>query len=241
MQHGNTNLRPGLTTIPFWTDNINNLPNIIQKNVFQKYINTLGLSVWKDISHEIITNIKASNKLWVPSDNLYFRDLYNLTTSDDDTNQIKAQWKQIHLRNGTEKTENQKKKKKVSSACKRLPLLCSIINKIIKKSKGIILNDAKISSLWCKKCEIIPHCGVTNNRLRIMIPILIPNDATFELYVGGEKKLMDDSSIGKPLVFDDSIEHTVKYENGGGESGGKNTVVLPRLVLLMNMKHPDML
>jgi len=74
-----------------------------------------------------------------------------------------------------------------------------------------------------------------------MIPILIPNDATFELYVGGEKKLMDDSSIGKPLVFDDSIEHTVKYENGGGESGGKNTVVLPRLVLLMNMKHPDML
>ena len=112
MQHGNTNLRPGLTTIPFWTDNINNLPNIIQKNVFQKYINTLGLSVWKDISHEIITNIKASNKLWVPSDNLYFRDLYNLTTSDDDTNQIKAQWKQIHLRNGTDNTENQKKKKK---------------------------------------------------------------------------------------------------------------------------------
>ena len=33
---------------------------------------------------------------------MYFRDLYNLTTSDDDTNQIKAQWKQIHLRNGTD-------------------------------------------------------------------------------------------------------------------------------------------
>ena len=69
-----------------------------------------------------------------------------------------------------------------------------------------------------------------------MIPQFKPNlspASTFQSDKGSTK--CKDSSIGKPLVFDDSIEHTVKYENGdhfgnlrkrGGEAWRLKTHVL---------------
>jgi hypothetical protein len=93
-------------------------------------------------------------------------------------------------------------------------------------SKGL-MGAAKLSALWCEKCEIIPHCGPTTTRLRLVIPLHQPIGSLYQLLVANK---VAPSMVGRPLVFDDSIEHTVRYTTGDSS--------IPRMILLMDIVHP---
>ena len=123
----------------------------------------------------------------------------------------------------------------ISSAA-AVPVLCSVVKRIVKSSGGAV-TSAKLSALWCDKCEILPHCGPTTEHLRIMVPLVVPTGATFDILVGNispPQKL----TLGQPLIFDDSIEHTVRYATPTTSlTTGK--LPSPRIVLLLDVEHPD--
>jgi hypothetical protein len=107
------------------------------------------------------------------------------------------------------------------------------------KSSGGVVASAKLSALWCDKCEIVPHCGPTTTRLRIMVPLVVPVGATFDILVGNTsppQKL----SPGRPLIFDDSIEHTVRYAKSKKDLPNTGKLPPPRIVLLLDIEHPDL-
>jgi aspartyl/asparaginyl beta-hydroxylase (cupin superfamily) len=57
-------------------------------------------------------------------------------------------------------------------------------------------------SLLAPKTRIPPHTGVTNARIVVHIPLIVPPDCGFR--VGAETREWE---LGKALVFDDTIEH----------------------------------
>ena len=57
-------------------------------------------------------------------------------------------------------------------------------------------------SLLAPKTRIPPHTGVTNARVVVHIPLIVPTDCGFR--VGAETRPWE---LGKALVFDDTIEH----------------------------------
>ncbi len=52
--------------------------------------------------------------------------------------------------------------------------------------------------------HIKPHHGPTNRKLRIYLPLIIPDGKKAALRVGGETRLLEE---GETLLFDDSFEH----------------------------------
>ena len=72
--------------------------------------------------------------------------------------------------------------------------------------------------------SIEPHCGPMNLRLRVHVPLRVP-DGECGLMVGGEA--MDWS--GDAIVFDDSYEHSAW-----------NRTDSERVVLLFDVWHPEL-
>ena len=159
-----------------------------------------------------VQEIPITSMLWKPSDDLYLRSLVS-------SNEVQGPiWRQLFIGNGT------------SSLCgqQKLPLLCMAVLSAVESAPPGLLFSAKVSFLSCSKCEIVPHCGPTTERLRIMIPLVLEKDAYFDLLVG-YKRPLHNITLGEPIIFDDSIEHTVRYESSSQE---------PRIVLLLDIKKP---
>jgi aspartate beta-hydroxylase len=72
--------------------------------------------------------------------------------------------------------------------------------------------------------HILPHRGVTNTRLVVHLPLIVPPDCA--LVVGGETHVWQE---GRVVVFDDSFEH---------EAWNKSDQ--PRAMLLMDVWHPEL-
>ena len=51
-----------------------------------------------------------------------------------------------------------------------------------------------------------PHCGVTNAKLRVNLPLLVPQDAPSRLRVADQEVKLREGHL---VVFDDSFEHEV--------------------------------
>jgi hypothetical protein len=94
--------------------------------------------------------------------------------------------------------------------------------------------------------RIWPHCGPTNARLRLHLPIAVPA-GEFTLSVGGERRRWRE---GVPLLFDDSFRHEVfakpslaAHDNVPtepvGDDGGVGYVGDVRLVLIVDVWHPS--
>jgi aspartate beta-hydroxylase len=81
---------------------------------------------------------------------------------------------------------------------------------------------AAFFSLLKPRTLIPPHTGVTNTRLVVHIPLVVPEGCWFR--VGNEKR---EWRIGEALVFDDSIEH--EAWNGSDE---------PRYLLIFDIWNP---
>ena len=88
----------------------------------------------------------------------------------------------------------------------------------------------------CPKCKVSfslisgnttipPHAGPTNSRLRAHLGLVVPKKGEVNIRVGNETVGW---KPGKWTVIDDSFEHEV-VNNGNG----------PRLILLVDFRHPD--
>jgi aspartate beta-hydroxylase len=79
-------------------------------------------------------------------------------------------------------------------------------------------------SILDKKSHIPPHCGVTNSRLIVHLPLVVPGNCRFR--VGSETR---EWKVGKAWVFDDTIEHEAWNDSD-----------VPRAVLIFDTWHPGL-
>ncbi|AVP99312.1 aspartyl beta-hydroxylase [Ahniella affigens] len=79
-------------------------------------------------------------------------------------------------------------------------------------------------SILAPGTHILPHTGVTNIRLVVHLPLLIPKDCA--LSVAGERHTWEPDQV---MVFDDTFEH---------EAWNKSPDT--RIILLMDTWHPDL-
>ena len=76
------------------------------------------------------------------------------------------------------------------------------------------------------RSHVKPHCGLTNTKLRVNLPLIVPSKTSSSIRVGEITKTLEE---GKILVFDDSFEHEVWNESDG-----------VRVVLLFDINHPEL-
>lgn len=79
--------------------------------------------------------------------------------------------------------------------------------------------------------EIAPHFGPSNTRLRVHVPLRVPEGGGATLTVAGETRTWQ---VGEPLIFDDSYEHAAQNLRNGEGLGSD------RVVLLFDVWHPDL-
>lgn len=79
-------------------------------------------------------------------------------------------------------------------------------------------------SILDKKSHIPPHSGVTNSRLIVHLPLVVPGNCRFR--VGSETREWE---VGKAWVFDDTIEHEAWNDSD-----------LPRAILIFDTWHPGL-
>ena len=71
----------------------------------------------------------------------------------------------------------------------------------------------------------MPHCGPSNARLRLHLPIA--HDAGATIRVGARPRRA--WAEGEPLVLDDSFEHDVRHRGAA-----------PRILLILDFWHPEL-
>jgi aspartate beta-hydroxylase len=77
-------------------------------------------------------------------------------------------------------------------------------------------------SILDPKTKIPPHTGVTNTRVTVHLPLIVPPDCSFR--VGGTTREFE---VGKAWLFDDTIEHEV-WNNSDA----------PRAILIFDIWNP---
>ncbi|CAK9093223.1 unnamed protein product [Durusdinium trenchii] len=90
---------------------------------------------------------------------------------------------------------------------------------------------AALSYMMCG-AHVKPHCGPTNHRLRLHLPLLLPSPQMTGLTVAGEARAWD---LHRCLIFDDSFEHEVQLPPLSREDALSDA----RVVLLLDLWHPD--
>ncbi|CAE7300669.1 Asph [Symbiodinium microadriaticum] len=93
-------------------------------------------------------------------------------------------------------------------------------------------------SLLTLGATIMPHCGPTNHRLRLHLPLLLPGGAQrmSGLTVAGETR---DWELHRCLVFDDSFEHEIRLPPSESGEPEPSLAQEARVVLLLDLWHPD--
>ena len=100
-------------------------------------------------------------------------------------------------------------------------------------------------SLMMPGACVRPHCGPTNHRLRLHLPLLLPGGVAQAdgLTVGGQTAPW---TVDQCLVFDDSFEHEVVVPHnadvGMGAAASTSSLALRelvRVVLIVDLWHPD--
>ena len=114
--------------------------------------------------------------------------------------------------------------------CQRCPrtaaLLCGDEGDLLRDASSCPLGSAFFSLLQ-PGTRLRPHCGPTNARLRAHLALVVPPGDNCKMRVGNApaRRWVE----GELLLFDDSFEHEVW-----------NNSPLPRLVLIVDMWHPDL-
>ena len=103
--------------------------------------------------------------------------------------------------------------------CDRFPRTAAIIDAA---PEEVRLAGVVMLSWLHPGTHLLPHCGFTNARLRLHLPLRIAQGA--HMRVGDRTVTWD---LGRSIVFDDSFEHEVRHD--GSE---------PRLVLLVDLFNP---
>mmetsp|Transcript_20142 Transcript_20142/g.56790 ORF Transcript_20142/g.56790 Transcript_20142/m.56790 type:complete len:245 (-) Transcript_20142:3-737(-) len=74
--------------------------------------------------------------------------------------------------------------------------------------------------------HIAPHCSPCNLRIRVHLPLIVPDPEACGMKVAGETRRWEE---GKALIFDDAYEHEV-WNDGDSD----------RVILLIDTWHPDL-
>jgi aspartate beta-hydroxylase len=124
-----------------------------------------------------------------------------------------GRWEEVVLYEAGRRQEN---------ACARFPVTTSVIEQI---PEATTFGPGVVTLSWLEPgAHVIPHCGRTNEQLRVHLGLRAPGGATIR--VGDQFQTWQD---GRRIVFDDSYEHEVWHR---GDS--------PRLVLLMDVLYPGL-
>ncbi|MDX0647509.1 aspartyl/asparaginyl beta-hydroxylase domain-containing protein [Sinorhizobium medicae] len=106
-----------------------------------------------------------------------------------------------------------------SLTCERFPHTAGVIEAAPEE----IRQAGMVMLSWLHSgTHILPHCGFSNARLRLHLPLRVADGAHMRI---GDRIVTWEQ--GRSLVFDDSFEHEVRHD--GHE---------PRLVLLVDLFHP---
>jgi aspartate beta-hydroxylase len=107
-------------------------------------------------------------------------------------------------------------------ACARFPVTAAVVDGIPEAAAAGI---GVVTLSWLYPgSRIVPHCGGSNARLRIHLGLRVPGGA--QIRVGDEVLTWQE---GRCIMFDDSFEHEVWHDGDA-----------PRVVLLMDVCHPDL-
>ena len=117
------------------------------------------------------------------------------------------------------------KKRLPGDLCSVVPTLCSVANKF---PGALSCRDGRMKIAVLEgKSHVKPHFGVTNTKLRVNLPLVVPQDASSYLRIGDVTEQLQE---GKIVVFDDSFEHEAWNTSPTGV----------RVVLLVDINHPDL-
>ena len=125
-----------------------------------------------------------------------------------------SDWTAIHLlQNGLS----------IEANAKHCPTTMALLN-AVPQPKIAGCSPNAMFSLLAPRTTIPPHHGVSNTRLVCHLPLIVPEGCWFR--VGAETKMW---GRGKPIIFDDTIEH---------EACNPSNAL--RVVLIFDVWHPDL-
>ncbi|CAB4062313.1 ASPH [Lepeophtheirus salmonis] len=168
------------------------------------------------------------------------------TKIKDDLEKIRVEWEKVRdevlkVKNGSgflQESENlldsgswqqfeiYKQGRKVKNNCLLTPFTCSLFEHF-PPARTNTRGQIKFS-IMSDNTHVHAHCGPTNTRLRIHLPLVVPSTAdSSNLKLRVTDKYLTWKE-GEFLIFDDSFDHEV-WNNSGGE----------RLVLIFDIWHPE--
>ena len=118
-----------------------------------------------------------------------------------------------------------------SALARAFPATIEVLEKVLDAAADRLPRGSAVFSVLQPGTHLRKHCGPTNHRLRLHLPLVVPADtdsgAAPGLRVGGH---VHGWSEGDVSVFDDSFEHEAW-----------NPTSRPRVVLLLDVWHPGLL
>eukprot|EP00035_Acanthoeca_spectabilis_P030255 m.476405 g.476405 ORF g.476405 m.476405 type:complete len:533 (+) comp40808_c0_seq1:171-1769(+) len=130
--------------------------------------------------------------------------------------------------------------------CHFAPFICGAVEHLLDSYAARVSgSQIKLSAISCD-ATVMPHCGRTDARLRLHLPLHVPK--TFEWYIrAGDPAGWNTTrswAVGVPLLLDDSFEHELW---GTGEPSccenieeARYTIECFRLILIVDIWHPDL-
>lgn len=118
-----------------------------------------------------------------------------------------------------------------AAMCDRTPRTCQLVAGIPSVRECADARCSEIGVFFSRllpETSIKPHCGPTMKRLRIHLPLVVPDECC-SLRVADEAAV--EWTEGSALVFDDSFEHEVRWNRGAQA----------RIVLVVDVFHPEWL
>tara|TARA_B100001248_G_C27393188_1_gene463704 strand:+ start:2622 stop:3710 length:1089 start_codon:yes stop_codon:yes gene_type:complete len=117
--------------------------------------------------------------------------------------------------------------------CQAFPEIAKIIDSI-PEIQGVNPGCVCLSFIY-PGSKVIPHFGISNNKLRLHLGIKNLEDSTLYVKDKGFNKNSKTLSLkwnkGKVFIFDDSFKHWVINNSKGNK---------PRIILLIDIWHPDL-
>jgi aspartyl/asparaginyl beta-hydroxylase (cupin superfamily)/Flp pilus assembly protein TadD len=154
------------------------------------------------IREELLGLLKAQSESFKPY----------LTRPQGEQNRYAAKWKAFFLYfDGEVVPEN----------CDLCPQTAALLKQLPMANVPGAAPTAFFSALE-PQTAILPHTGVTNTRLVVHLPLIVPGECWFR--VGNERR---EWRLGEALIFDDTIEH--EAHNNSGET---------RFVLIFDIWNP---
>lgn len=115
-------------------------------------------------------------------------------------------------------------KRRLTNCLEFMPKTCAFFRSSFERAAKFKMGSVKLTVLDAKT-KTAPLTGLTNMRLRLLIPIQIPKE--FQLKIGKDTVI---DKMENLTVFDDSFEHV--YDN---EKSDKQAAIW----LSVDLKHPD--